>query len=147
MESAVCHDNTQLLIEDQEGIADRIHDRLGERARIIEIYKQVAVGPRQRVCRWGALSRVRSFHVYSTLRIPARSASKKLPNLTPASVGYQRLPELPPQLLLPPRLKGEGESPFSLSEQPLRKAKTVQNCSALRIYPDALGAANGTFKS
>jgi hypothetical protein len=33
MESAVCSDDTQVLIENQEGIADRIHDRLGERTR------------------------------------------------------------------------------------------------------------------
>jgi hypothetical protein len=38
-ESAVCRDDTQILSENQEGIADRIHDSLGERARIIEVYE------------------------------------------------------------------------------------------------------------
>ncbi len=49
MESAVCSDDTQVLIEDQERIADRIHDRLGERTHIIEVYEQLAVGPRTRL--------------------------------------------------------------------------------------------------
>jgi hypothetical protein len=46
MESAVCGDYTQVLIEDQERIADRIDDRLGERTPSIEVYEQLAVGPR-----------------------------------------------------------------------------------------------------
>jgi hypothetical protein len=56
IESAVCRDDTQVLIEDQEGFADRIHDRLGEQAPIIKVYEQRAVGQGQRVCRPGALS-------------------------------------------------------------------------------------------
>jgi hypothetical protein len=48
MESAVCSDDTQSLIENQERIADRIHDRLRERVRIIEVYERLAVRPRQR---------------------------------------------------------------------------------------------------
>jgi hypothetical protein len=39
MESAVCGDDTQVLIEDQERIADRIDDRLGEHAPGIEVYE------------------------------------------------------------------------------------------------------------
>ena len=46
VESAVCSDDTQVLIEDQERIADRIDDRLGERTPSIEVYEQLAVGPR-----------------------------------------------------------------------------------------------------
>ena len=37
IESAICGDDAQVLIEDKQRIADRIHDRLGERARIIEV--------------------------------------------------------------------------------------------------------------
>jgi hypothetical protein len=39
VESAVCGDDTQVLIEDQQRIADRIHDRLGERVPSIEVYE------------------------------------------------------------------------------------------------------------
>jgi hypothetical protein len=48
MEGAICGDDTQVLIEDQERIADRIHDRLGERVRFIEVYERLAARPRQR---------------------------------------------------------------------------------------------------
>ncbi|HEV2699686.1 MAG TPA: hypothetical protein VGU90_16965 [Terriglobales bacterium] len=48
MESAVCSDNAQVLIENQERIADRIYDRLRERVRFIEVYERLAVRPRQR---------------------------------------------------------------------------------------------------
>ena len=48
MESAVCSDNTQVLIENQERIADRIYDRLRERVRLIEVYERLTVRPRQR---------------------------------------------------------------------------------------------------
>jgi len=47
MESAVCSDDTQVLIENYEGIADRIHDRLGERARIIAFIFEVDVDHHQ----------------------------------------------------------------------------------------------------
>jgi hypothetical protein len=47
MESAVCSDNAQVLIENQERIADRIHDRLGERVPSIGIHERPAVRPRQ----------------------------------------------------------------------------------------------------
>ena len=48
MESAVSSDNAQVLIENQERIADRIYDRLRERVRFIELYERLAVRPRQR---------------------------------------------------------------------------------------------------
>jgi len=48
IEGAVCSDDTQMLIEDQQRIAYRIHDPFGERARVIEIYDQPAVRQRQR---------------------------------------------------------------------------------------------------
>ncbi len=64
IESAVCRDDTQVLIENQEGFADRIHDRLGEQAPIIEIYEQRDIGQGQRVCRPGVLSIVQRRHVY-----------------------------------------------------------------------------------
>jgi hypothetical protein len=51
IEGAVCSNDTQILIENQEGIADRIHDGLGERARIVEVYEQRAIGQGQRVSR------------------------------------------------------------------------------------------------
>jgi hypothetical protein len=73
IESAVCRDDTQVLIENQEGIADRIHDGLGERARIVEVYEQWASGQGQRVCRPGALSMVQRFHIYSHQKRPKRS--------------------------------------------------------------------------
>jgi hypothetical protein len=44
IESAVCSDDTQVLIENQERIADRIHDGLRKRARIVEVYEQWAMG-------------------------------------------------------------------------------------------------------
>ena len=47
MESAVCSDNAQVLIENQERIADRIHDRLGERVPGIGIHERPAARPRQ----------------------------------------------------------------------------------------------------
>ena len=72
IESAVCRDDTQILVENQEGIADRIHDRLGERAGIVEVYEQWATGQGQRVCRPGALSIVQRFHVYSHQKRPTR---------------------------------------------------------------------------
>ena len=55
-ESAVCRDDTQVLIENQEWIADRIHDGLGERARIVEVYEQRAIGQGRCVCPSRALS-------------------------------------------------------------------------------------------
>jgi hypothetical protein len=48
MEGAVCGDNAQVLIENQERITDRIHDRLGERVRIIDVCERQAVTRRQR---------------------------------------------------------------------------------------------------
>ena len=56
IESAVCSDDAQILIENQEGFADRIHDRLGEQAPVIEVYEQRATGQGHHVCRPGALS-------------------------------------------------------------------------------------------
>src|SRR4029077_1504543 len=55
-----------------ERIADRIHDGLGERACIVQVYEQRAIGPRQRVCRSGALSIVQVFHVYPHEKRPTR---------------------------------------------------------------------------
>jgi hypothetical protein len=37
VESAVCGDDGQILIEDKQRIAGGIHNCLGERARIIEV--------------------------------------------------------------------------------------------------------------
>ncbi len=64
VESAVCRDDAQILIEDQERIADRIHDGLGEQTPLIKVYEQRDVGQGQRVCRSGSLSIVQRFHVY-----------------------------------------------------------------------------------
>jgi hypothetical protein len=47
MESAVCGDNAQVPIENQERIADRIYDRLREQVRFIEVHERLVVGPRQ----------------------------------------------------------------------------------------------------
>src|SRR4029077_6648040 len=63
IESAVCGDNTQILIKNQERIADRIHERLRERGRLIEVDKRLAVRRRQGGAWWGARSIVRRFHV------------------------------------------------------------------------------------
>jgi len=67
MESAVCSDDAQVLIENQERIADRIYDRLRERVRFVEIYERLVVRPRQRGSWTGARSIVRRFHI-STLQ-------------------------------------------------------------------------------
>ena len=64
MEGAVCGDDAQVLIENKQGIADRIHDRLGQRARVIEIPDRLGVGERPDGCRWETLSMVRRFHDY-----------------------------------------------------------------------------------
>ena len=56
IESAVCGDDAQVLIEDKQRIADRIHNRLGERARIVEVSDWLAIGERPHICRWGTLS-------------------------------------------------------------------------------------------
>jgi hypothetical protein len=48
VESAVCSDNAQVLIENQERIADRIYDRPRGRVRFIEVYERLVVRPRQR---------------------------------------------------------------------------------------------------
>jgi hypothetical protein len=56
IESAVCRDDTQVLVENQQWIADRIHDGLGERAGIVEVYEQRAIGQGQRVSRPEAFS-------------------------------------------------------------------------------------------
>ena len=42
--SAVCADDTQILIQDEKGIADRIHDPLSERVHIIDIDDQLPIG-------------------------------------------------------------------------------------------------------
>ena len=49
IESAVRSDNTQVLIENQERIADRIYDRLRERVRFVEVYERRLLGNDQRV--------------------------------------------------------------------------------------------------
>ena len=46
--SAVCADDTQILIQDEKRIPDRIHDPLGERVHIIDIDEPVACWPRPR---------------------------------------------------------------------------------------------------
>ena len=48
LESAICSNDAQTLIEDQEGVTDRIHDRLRKRAHFIEVYERLAVRPRPR---------------------------------------------------------------------------------------------------
>jgi hypothetical protein len=76
MESAVCSDNAQVLIENQERIADRIYDRLRERVRLIEVYERLTVRPRQRGSWQGARSIVRRFHVYPPKSSPLQRAPK-----------------------------------------------------------------------
>ena len=51
IECAVGGDDAQILIEDQLRITDRVHNRLGERARIIQIYEQLSVRYRPRTGR------------------------------------------------------------------------------------------------
>ena len=94
IEGAACGDDTQVLIEDQEGLADRIHDRLGERAPIVDIHEWLTVGRGQCVCQEWALQQVLRFHVYSPKKAPqTRSALQ--------AVGYQRLPQLRPKFASP----------------------------------------------
>ena len=54
--SAVCSDDTKVLIEDEKGIPDRIHDPLGERVHIIDVDDQFPIGRGQGV-RGGRRSR------------------------------------------------------------------------------------------
>jgi len=96
MESAVCSDNAQTLIEHQERIADRIYDRLRERMRFIAVYEWLVVRPRQRGSWSGARPIVRGFHI-STLQ--KALPSKEPQNFVPPPIGYQRLPQFPPRLL------------------------------------------------
>ena len=55
IERAARGDDLQVLIEDQERRADRIHDRLCERASIIDVHERLAIGRGQCVCRDWAL--------------------------------------------------------------------------------------------
>ena len=48
--SAVCSDDTKVLIEDEKGIPDRTHDPLAERVHIIDVDDQFPIGRGQRVC-------------------------------------------------------------------------------------------------
>ena len=61
--SAVCADDTQILIQDKKGIPDRIHDPLGERVHIIDIDDQLPIGRGQGVRRRSALSIDQRFHI------------------------------------------------------------------------------------
>ena len=63
--SAVCADDTQILIQDEKGIADRIHDPLSERVHIIDIDidDQLPIGRGQGVRGRPALSIDQRFHV------------------------------------------------------------------------------------
>src|SRR5271170_5345260 len=97
-EGAACGDDTQLLIEDQKRIADRIHDRLGERAPGIEVDGQLTARPRQRGSRYGARSIVRRFHVHLQ-EVCSPKSPRKLP---PAGRRLPRLPQFLPQLLRNP---------------------------------------------
>ena len=62
IESAVGGDDAQVLIEDKQRIADRIHNRLGERARVIEVPDRLAVGERPDGYRRGTLAVLRRLH-------------------------------------------------------------------------------------
>ena len=61
--SAVCSDDTKVLIEDEKGIPDRIHDPLGERVHIIDVDDQFPIGRGQGVRGRPALSIDQRFHV------------------------------------------------------------------------------------
>ena len=44
IERAACRDHAQVLVEDQEGLADRIHDGLGESAPVIDVDERLTTG-------------------------------------------------------------------------------------------------------
>ena len=128
IESAICSDNAQVLIENQERIADRIHDRLRERVRFIEVYERLVVRPRQRGSWSGARSIVRRFHI-----CPPKLSSciSKLTNFRPL-----RRREIHQQRRAWPKVnirffKEEENLPL-LRVQPHAEVKTVQNCSHSR---------------
>ena len=61
--SAVRSDDTQILVEDEKGMPDRIYDPLGERVHIIDVDEPWAVGRGQGARGRPALSIVQRFHV------------------------------------------------------------------------------------
>ena len=61
--SAVCGFNTQILIEDEKGNMDRVHNPLGKRVYIIDVEDWSPVGRGQGVRGRPALSIVQPFHV------------------------------------------------------------------------------------
>ena len=61
--SAVCSDDTKVLIEEEKGIPDRIHDPLGERVHIIDVDDQFPIGRGQGVRGRPAFSIDQRFHV------------------------------------------------------------------------------------
>jgi hypothetical protein len=80
----------QVLIEDQERLADRIHDRLGERASIIDVHERLTIGRGQCVCRDWALQQGLRSYVYSPKKRPVTNVS---PNFRPNSVASRLRPE------------------------------------------------------
>jgi hypothetical protein len=60
---AVCADDTKVLIEDEKGIPDRIHDPLGDRVHIIDVDEQLPVGRGQGARGKPAFSIVQGLHV------------------------------------------------------------------------------------
>jgi hypothetical protein len=61
--SAVCADDTKVLIEDEKRIPDRIHDLLSKRVRIINVDERLPVGRGQGVRGKPALRIVQRFHL------------------------------------------------------------------------------------
>ena len=53
IESAVGGDDAQAPVEDKQRIAERVHNRLRERARVVEVSDRLAVGERPDRCRRG----------------------------------------------------------------------------------------------
>jgi hypothetical protein len=61
--SAVCADDTKVLIKNEKGIPDRINDPLGDRVHIIDVDERLPVGRGQEIRGKPALRIVQRFHV------------------------------------------------------------------------------------
>jgi hypothetical protein len=137
MESAVCSDNAQVLIENQEWIADRIYDRLRERVRFIEVYERLFVRPRQRGSWSGARSIVRRFHI-STLQ-ESSPLQRALKTSSRPPIGDQRLAQISRQPLChppPPCLHRQADKfpPAQETRDPL--ARTARPKANIRYYKE-----------